>query len=84
MAKPRIPHSFAPIKLDQTQWHQLEALLCQAGGLAQLLIDHDLIHYQPDEPLHQVLWLLSDLIVQARDTSQHIFQVPSKLHGCTL
>jgi len=72
MANSRIPHSLHPIKLDQTQWHQLEALLCQAGGLAQLIIDHDLINYQQDEPLHQVLWLLGDLIIKARETSQHL------------
>jgi hypothetical protein len=72
MANSRIPHSLHPIKFDQTQWHQLEALLCQAGGLAQLIMDHDLINYQQDEPLHQVLWLLGDLIIKARETSQHL------------
>ena len=67
MADPSLTHSIAPIKFNPQTYHHLEKLLCQASGLAQLLVD-EVIEYNEHEPLHQTLWILSDLISQAKST----------------
>jgi hypothetical protein len=68
MANPSLTHSNASIKFNPQTFHHLEKLLCQASGLAQLLVE-EVVEYNEHEPLHQTLWILSDLILQAKSTS---------------
>jgi hypothetical protein len=76
MANSRIPEPVMHIKLDRASWYRLEVVLCQASGLARLLIEQDLLNYKAEDPLHRTLWLLMDLIIEANNTGQRILREP--------
>jgi hypothetical protein len=76
MANSRIPEPVMHIKLDHASWYRLEVVLCQASGLARLLIEQDLLNYKAKDPLHQTLWLLMDLIIEANNTGQRMLREP--------
>jgi hypothetical protein len=64
MAHSSIPHCPSLSRVTVSKKSEMETLICQASGLAQAIIEQNLIEYEPTNPNHKVLWLLCDLAVR--------------------
>jgi hypothetical protein len=65
MANSSIPHRPSLLKTNISKRSEMEALICQASGLAQVVIENDLFEYEAGNPVHKTLWLLCDLAIRA-------------------
>ena len=61
------------VAVNPEQWYRLDALLSQLSGLAELLLQGDIIPFNDDSSAFgKFLWVFADMVLTANRTYQQL------------